>query len=144
MNARGVTGIVTPLPDLPPPRGQHLQCEAKGFTARVGYRIPVARSEGHEAQWFSNLMAFRPARVPMTGNGFSWHGEAVAGMNDGVRMAPQDFLPQAGQTALRRGRDMRYRLDHAYTDDGADAILTIFEQVAQQYVCALSAGLLRI
>ncbi len=36
----------------------------RGFTAARGYRIPVQpEAKGHEAQWFSNLMAFRPARA---------------------------------------------------------------------------------
>ncbi len=68
MNARGVTGIIDPLPGLPPLMSLYLQCETGDLLLRVGYRIPVQpEAKGHEAQWFSNLMAFA-RRVPMTGN----------------------------------------------------------------------------
>ncbi len=64
MNARGVTGIIDPLPGLPPLMSLYLQCETGDLPLRVGYRIPVQpEAKGHEAQWFSNLMAFRPARA---------------------------------------------------------------------------------
>ncbi len=51
---------------------------------------------------------------------------------------PCGFLPQSRTKPRFAGRDICGKTGipleiHAYTDDSADAILTIFEQVAQQY-----------
>lgn len=59
-------------------------------------------------------------------------------MNDGVRMAPGFSSSEQDKTALRQVATFAAKRGipleiHAYTDDSADAILTIFEQVAQQY-----------
>ncbi len=61
----------------------------------------------------------------------------MAGMNDGVRMT-RGFLPQSRTKPRFASRDICGKTGipleiHAYTDDSADTILTIFEQVAQQY-----------
>lgn len=141
MNARGVTGIIDPSAGPAAAYEPLFAMRNQGdLPLRVGYRIPVQpKAKGHEAQWFSNLMAFRPARADDGQLAFLGLGESlVAGMNDGVRMAPgfsssaQDktALRQVATFAAKRGIPLEI---HAYTDDSADAILTIFEQVAQQY-----------
>lgn len=106
----------------------------------MGYRIPVQpEAKGHEAQWFSNLMAFRPARADDGQLAFLGLGESlVAGMNDGVRMTPGFSSSEQDKTALRQVATFAAKRGipleiHVYTDDSADTILTIFEQVAQQY-----------
>ncbi len=135
MNARGVTGIIDPLPGLPPLMSLYLQCETG--IACVGYRIPVQpEAKGHEAQWFSNLMAFRPARADDGQLAFLGRGKPVAGMT--ACGWPCVFLPQSKTKPRFASRDVCGKTGipleiHAYTDDSADAILTIFEQVAQQY-----------
>lgn len=65
MNARGVTGIIDPSAGPAAAYEPLFAMRNQGdLPLRVGYRIPVQpEAKGHEAQWFSNLMAFRPARA---------------------------------------------------------------------------------
>ncbi|ECE8654121.1 amidohydrolase [Salmonella enterica subsp. enterica] len=141
MNARGVTGIIDPSAGPAAAYEPLFAMRNQGdLPLRVGYRIPVQpEAKGHEAQWFSNLMAFRPARADDGQLAFLGLGESlVAGMNDGVRMAPGFSSSEQDKTALRQVATFAAKRGipleiHAYTDDSADAILTIFEQVAQQY-----------
>ena len=64
-------------------------------------------------------------------------GEAlVFGMNDGVRMGPGFTTTQASRDELAKvaifAADRGYPLEvHAYTNDGAKAILDVFEEVAK-------------
>lgn len=141
MNARGVTGIIDPSAGPAAAYEPLFTMRNQGdLPLRVGYRIPVQpEAKGHEAQWFSNLMAFRPARADDGQLAFLGLGESlVAGMNDGVRMAPGFSSSEQDKTALRQVATFAAKRGipleiHAYTDDSADAILTIFEQIAQQY-----------
>lgn len=141
MNARGVTGIIDPSAGPAAAYEPLFAMRNQGdLPLRVGYRIPVQpEAKGHEAQWFSNLMAFRPARADDGQLAFLGLGESlVAGMNDGVRMTPGFSSSEQDKTALRQVATFAAKRGipleiHAYTDDSADTILTIFEQVAQQY-----------
>ena len=105
---------------------------------RVAYRIP-AMGVGLEAEWFRQVMAFRPSRHDDGQLAFLGLGEnLVTGMNDAVRMGP-GFDPSANERnelvrVARFAARRRVPLEiHAYTDDAASAILDVFENVAQEY-----------
>lgn len=108
----------------------------KALTLRVAYRSS-APAPGNEALAFQTGLAFMP---PLFGDDmlkFLGMGEAlVFGMNDGVRMGPGFSPTQAARDELAKvaifAADRAYPLEvHAYTNDGAKAILDVFEEVAK-------------
>ena len=137
LNQQGVTGVVdaaagdytiySPLFRL---------WKDKALTLRVAYRAS-APAPGNEALAFQTGLAFMP---PLFGDDmlkFLGMGEVlVFGMNDGVRMGPGFSPTQASRDELVKvanfAADRSYPLEvHAYTDDGAKAILDVFEEVAK-------------
>lgn len=108
----------------------------KALTLRVAYRAS-APAPGNEALAFQTGLALMP---PLFGDDmlkFLGMGEAlVFGMNDGVRMGPGFTTTQASRDELAKvaifAADRGYPLEvHAYTNDGAKAILDVFEEVAK-------------
>ncbi|CAB3850733.1 MULTISPECIES: amidohydrolase [Achromobacter] len=139
MNARGLTGFIDPSAGGPEAYEPLFALRDRGeLTLRAGYRISALRSGG-EAEWFRNVMAFRPPRHDDGQIAFLGLGEnLVTAMNDGVRMGPGFAPPEAARQELLRvaayAAERRIPLEiHAYTDDAADAILDAFERVAEQH-----------
>lgn len=139
MNARGLTGFIDPSAGGPEAYEPLFALRDHGeLTLRAGYRISALRSGG-EAEWFRNVMAFRPPRHDDGQIAFLGLGEnLVTAMNDGVRMGPGFAPPEAARQELLRvaayAAERRIPLEiHAYTDDAADAILDAFERVAEQH-----------
>ena len=139
MSARGVTGLVDPSAGPPEAYEPLFALHDRGqLDMRVAYRIP-AMGVGSEAEWFRQVMAFRPSRHDDGQLAFLGLGEnLVTGMNDAVRMGP-GFDPSANERnellrVARFAARRRVPLEiHAYTDDAASAILDVFENVAQEY-----------
>ena len=135
LNKSGVTSIVDPAAgDYSAFSPLFSLWRANELTVRVGYRVSVlARSD--EAQWFRSALAYLPP-----GFGDSWLrfvgiGEnLVVEMNDGVRQAPgfspskgaHEELKKVATLAAERGYSVEI---HAYTDDAANRILDVFEEV---------------
>ncbi|RSE77646.1 amidohydrolase [Achromobacter denitrificans] len=139
MNARGLTGFIDPSAGGPEAYEPLFALRDRGeLTLRAGYRISALRSGG-EAEWFRNVMAFRPPRHDDGQIAFLGLGEnLVTAMNDGVRMGSGFAPPEAARQELLRvaayAAERRIPLEiHAYTDDAADAILDAFERVAEQH-----------
>ena len=95
MSARGVTGFVDPSAGPPEAYEPLFALHDRGeLDMRAAYRIP-AMGAGPEAEWFRQVMAFRPSRHDDGQLAFLGLGEnLVTGMNDGVRMGP-GFDPSA-------------------------------------------------
>lgn len=137
LNRLGVTGVVDPA------AGDHAIYSPlftlwrdKALTVRVAYRAS-ALAPGNETAWFKTSLAYLP---PLFGDDmlrFLGVGEVLAfGMNDGVRMSAGFNPPQAARDELAQAAlfaaERRYPLEiHAYTEDGAKAILDVLEKVAQ-------------
>lgn len=139
MNARGLTGFIDPSAGGPEAYEPLFALRDRGeLTVRAGYRISALRPGG-EADWFRGVMAFRPPRHDDGQIAFLGLGEnLVAAMNDGVRMGPGFAPSEQARQELRRVAEFaaqrRIPLEiHAYTDDAADAILDVFEQVAERH-----------
>ncbi len=139
LNAQGVTGFIDP--SAGPPSSYETLFKLRdqgGLTLRAGYRIP-AGTHGDEAEWFRNVMAFRPNRHDDGDIAFLGLGEnLVTAMNDGVLMGPGFDPPAEARQELievaRLAAERRIPLEiHAYTDDAADAILDAFEVVARDH-----------
>ncbi|MBB3013665.1 amidohydrolase [Cupriavidus alkaliphilus] len=105
---------------------------------RVGYRIPTLVA-GNEAEWFRNTLAYLPPRMGDGRLRFLGPGEMlVHGMDDGVTMGPgfrpaakdREELLKVATFAASRGYPVEI---HAYTDDAANAILDVFEEVARHH-----------
>jgi predicted amidohydrolase YtcJ len=137
LNRRGVTAFVDPAAGPPEAYDPLFELwEEKRLTLRAAYRIP-AQTPGNEAEWFSNVMAFRP---PLFRDGLlsvAGMGEfLVFGMNDEVQMGPGFDPPKEAREELVKvakfAAERRFPLEiHAYTDDAAAAILDAFEIVAK-------------
>ncbi|WP_199773036.1 amidohydrolase [Ensifer adhaerens] len=135
LNAVGVTGFIDP--SAGPAAGYEpffaLRDEG-GLTLRAGYRIPAAHP-GNEAEWFREIMSFRPAVHDDGTLSFLGLGESlVFAMNDGVQMGPGFTPPKEARDELRNvalfAAERRIPVEiHAYTDDAASAILDVFEEV---------------
>lgn len=139
LNAQGVTGFIDPSADPPSSYEPLFKLRDQGgLTLRAGYRIP-AGTNGDEAEWFRNVMAFRPNRHDDGDIAFLGLGEnLVTAMNDGVLMGPGFDPPAEARQELievaRLAAERRIPLEiHAYTDDAADAILDAFEVVARDH-----------
>ncbi|WP_333903046.1 amidohydrolase [Achromobacter insolitus] len=139
MNARGITGFIDPSAGAAEAYEPLFALRDRGgLTVRAGYRISAVRSGG-EAQWFRDVMAFRPPRHDDGQIAFLGLGEnLVSAMNDGVRMGPGFNPPQEARQELTRiathAAQRRIPLEiHAYTDDAASAILDVFEEVGREH-----------
>ncbi|MBZ7925555.1 amidohydrolase [Ensifer adhaerens] len=135
LNAAGVTGFIDP--SAGPAAGYEpffaLRDEG-GLTLRAGYRIPASHP-GKEAEWFREIMSFRPAVHDDGTLSFLGIGESlVFAMNDGVQMGPGFAPPKEARDELLKvalfaaERHIPVEI-HAYTDDAASAILDVFEEV---------------
>ena len=139
LNSAGMTGFIDPSAG---PASAYdslftLQREGK-LTIRAGYRIPAMKA-GAEAEWFENIMAFRQPHYDTGMISFVGIGESiVAAMNDGVQMGPGFTSPQKAKDELLKvasfAAERQVPLEiHAYTDDAAADILTVFETVNKTY-----------
>jgi predicted amidohydrolase YtcJ len=135
LNARGVTGLID---DSAGPAASYetlfaLNDEGR-LSLRAGYRVP-AQTPGNESAFFESVMAFRAPRQRGGLTPFVGMGEAVVfGVNDGVRMGPGFVATPEALAELEKvatlAASRRIPLEiHAYTDDAASQILTVFEQV---------------
>ncbi|WP_447919739.1 amidohydrolase [Achromobacter aegrifaciens] len=139
MNARGLTGFIDPSAGAAEAYEPLYALRDRGeLTVRAGYRISAMRAGG-EAQWFRDIMAFRPPRHDDGQIAFLGLGEnLVTAMNDGVRMGPGFNPPEQARQELARiaryAAERRIPLEvHAYTDDAASAILDVFEEVGRDH-----------
>ncbi|MBD9428915.1 amidohydrolase [Achromobacter sp. ACM03] len=139
MNARGLTGFIDPSAGGAEAYEPLYALRDRGeLTVRAGYRISAMRAGG-EAQWFRDIMAFRPPRHDDGKLAFLGLGEnLVSAMNDGVRMGPGFNPPAEARQELARiaryAAERRIPLEiHAYTDDAASAILDVFEEVGRDH-----------
>lgn len=139
LNSRGVTGFIDPSAGPPEAYEPLFLMRDRGeLTLRAGYRVS-ATTNGGEAEWFRQVMAYRPPRHDDGLVAFLGLGEnLVTAMNDGVLMAPGfDPSPEARGELVKVARfaaERRIPLEiHAYTDDAASAILDAFEMVARDH-----------
>ena len=138
LNKLGVTGIVDPAAgDFPVYDALFSLWRDKALTVRVAYRASALPSES-EFTWFTTTLTFLP---PLFGDDmlrFLGVGEVlVFGMNDGVMMGPGFSPSQKARDELFKvamlAAERAYPLEiHAYTNDGASAILDVFEKVAEK------------
>lgn len=139
LNQAGVTGFIDasagPASSYEPLFA--LRDEGK-LTLHAGYRIS-AHMPGNEAEWFRQVMSFRPSPHSDGMLHFLGLGESIVfGMNDGVQMGPgfvptQDARDELLEVALFAA-ERRIPLEiHAYTDDTARAILDVFEEVNEAH-----------
>ena len=105
---------------------------------RAGYRIP-AQAPGNESAFFEQVMSFRPPKQPDGEIPFIGIGESIVfGVNDGVRYSPGFQSTPEAQQELREvatyAASRRIPLEiHAYNDDTASQILSVFEEIDQTY-----------
>ncbi|WP_299842527.1 amidohydrolase [uncultured Paracoccus sp.] len=137
LNAAGLTGVIDPSAGSPASYEPLFDLRDQGkLSLRVGYRIPAA-VPGSEAEWFQNIMAFRPPHWDDGALAFLGLGEnLVFGVNDGVQMGPGfDPSPEARAELVKvatYAAERRIPVEiHAYTDDAARVILDAFEEVAK-------------
>ncbi|UDM49857.1 amidohydrolase [Cupriavidus sp. MP-37] len=139
LNSLGVTALIDPTAG---PGGAYDPLFAlwreDRLSVRVGYRIPTLVA-GNEAEWFRNTLAYLPPRMGDGRLRFLGPGEMlVFGMDDGVTMGPgfrpaakdREELLKVATFAASRGYPVEI---HAYTDDAANAILDVFEEVAKHH-----------
>jgi predicted amidohydrolase YtcJ len=137
LNHLGVTGLIDPAAgDRTMFNPLFALWQNKALTVRVGYRI-ASFVPSNEADWFRTTTAYMPPRFGDDMLRFVGLGESLVGaMNDGVRQTPGFSPPQAARDELFKvatlAAERGYSLEiHAYTDDAANAILDVFEKVAQ-------------